>query len=234
MMHRRLVALMIAVLIGTAWPSLATAQNTPAQPAAPARARAASSPSRGWHVAGFATAGTITFAAQDSFDAVFGTHSGPVYGGGARVGLPWGGLFAEVSASRFRDTGERVFVFNGTRIPLGISTTVAVTPIEVSAGWQFKLRKAPKLTPYVAGGYTSLRYEETSDFATGSENVDQHYGGYHLFGGAEYKVTRWLGAAGEVAWRTVPNALGDDGVSKAFREDNLGGTTLRFKITIGR
>ena len=156
MMHRRLVALMIAVLIGTAWPSLATAQNTPAQPAAPARARAASSPSRGWHVAGFATAGTITFAAQDSFDAVFGTHSGPVYGGGARVGLPWGGLFAEVSASRFRDTGERVFVFNGTRIPLGISTTVAVTPIEVSAGWQFKLRKAPKLTPYVAGGYTSL------------------------------------------------------------------------------
>jgi hypothetical protein len=32
----------------------------------------------------------------------------------------------------------------------------------------------------------------------------------------------------------VPNALGDDGVSKSFGEDNLGGTAFRFKITIGR
>ena len=234
MVHRRFAALMIAVLIGTAWPSLATAQSTPAKPPAPPRARTASSQPGGWHVAGFATVGNITFTAQDSFDAILGTHSGPVYGGGARVGLPWGGLFADVAAWRFRDTGERVFVFNGTPIPLGISTTIAITPIEVSAGWQFRLRKAPKLTPYVAAGYTSMRYEETSEFATGSENIDQNYGGYHLYGGAEYKITRWLGAAGEVAWTTVPDALGDDGVSKTFRDDNLGGTTLRFKLTIGR
>jgi hypothetical protein len=79
-----------------------------------------------------------------------------------------------------------------------------------------------------------LRYEETSEFASGAENINKNYGGYHLQGGAEYRITRWLGAAGEVEWTTVANALGGDGVSKAFHEDNLGGTTVRFKITIGR
>ena len=234
MLHRSLVAVVTAVVIGVAYPPAAAAQGTPTTPAAPARARAASGQSRGWHLGGFATVGNLTFTAQDSFDAILGTHAGPVYGGGVRVGLPWGGLFAEVSASRFRDTGGRVFVFNGTPIPLGISTTVTVTPVDASVGWQFRLRRMPRVTPYVAGGYTSLRYEETSAFATGSENVKQNNGGYHLFGGVEYKVARWLGAAGEVAWASVPKALGADGVSKSFREDNLGGTTVRLKITIGR
>jgi hypothetical protein len=32
----------------------------------------------------------------------------------------------------------------------------------------------------------------------------------------------------------VPDAIGESGVSKAFNETDLGGTTLRFKITIGQ
>jgi opacity protein-like surface antigen len=109
-----------------------------------------------------------------------------------------------------------------------------VTPLEISAGWRFRVRKLPKLIPYIAGGLTSMRYQETSDFSTPAEDVDESFGGYHLLGGAEYKITRWLGVAGEASWTTVPDAIGEAGVSEAFNETDLGGTTLRLKITIGR
>ena len=52
--------------------------------------------------------GGMSFAALESFDAVLGTSSGTIFGGGAKVGLPWGGLFARVGAWRFSDEGERV------------------------------------------------------------------------------------------------------------------------------
>jgi len=178
--------------------------------------------------------GHITFAAQDSFDAITGSSSGLIYGGGARVGVPFGGLFFDVGAWQFKADGDRVFPFGDQIFDLGIPVHISVVPIELSAGWQFRFRAIPKLTPYVAGGLTSMSYKETSDFATDAENVDERFAGYHLLGGAEYKLTKWLGIAGEVAWTTVPNAIGEDGVSAAFDETDLGGTTFRFKITIGQ
>ncbi|HYE86407.1 MAG TPA: hypothetical protein VEA16_08635, partial [Vicinamibacterales bacterium] len=135
---------------------------------------------------------------------------------------------------RYRDHGERVFVSNGAVYPLNIPVEVTVTPIELAAGWQFRLRRVPKVTPYVAAGLTSLRYRETSDFATPTEDVDESFNGYHLTGGASVRIWRWLGAAGEVTWTTVPDAIGEGGVSAAFNEDDLGGSTFRIKITIGR
>ena len=197
-------------------------------------ARRTPPPSRGVEIGGYAMVGRIDFSATESFDAILDTHAGPVVGGGARLGLPWFGLFAEIGAWRFRADGERAFVHNGTRFPLGIDTTITVTPIEVSGGWRWRMRRVPRLTPYVAGGITSLRYEETSDFADANENVDENFAGYLVYGGAAYKITRWLGIAGEAAWSTVPDAIGDAGVSAAFKETNLGGTALRLKITIGR
>ncbi|HET9705788.1 MAG TPA: hypothetical protein VFP85_17230, partial [Vicinamibacterales bacterium] len=94
--------------------------------------------------------------------------------------------------------------------------------------------QAPRLTPYVAGGITSYGYRETSDFAAASEEVDDRFTGYHLMGGATVRLTRWLGVGGEFAWTTVPDAIGSGGVSAEFNEDNLGGTSLRLKIVIGR
>ncbi|MBY0493939.1 MAG: hypothetical protein K2Y23_06965 [Cyanobacteria bacterium] len=185
-------------------------------------------------IGGYAMFGNITFTATESFDAILGKSSGPIFGGGARLGLPWGGLFIDVGAWRFRGNGERVFVFGSEVIPLGIPVEVRITPIEVSGGWRFRFRRAPNFIPYVAGGFTSLKYQETSDFSTPAENVDENFNGYHLLGGAEYKITRWLGAAGEASWSTIPDAIGKSGVSDAFNETGLGGTTFRFKITIGR
>lgn len=190
--------------------------------------------SRSIDIRGFAMAGGFTFAADQSFDAILDEPSAPFMGGGARIGFPIGGLFVDVAAWRLRAEGQRVFVANGVVYPLHIPATITLTPLEVSAGWRFYFPRVPRLLPYVAGGFTTMKYEETSDFATGNENVDESFDGYHLFGGVEYRITRWLGAAGEFQWTTVPDAIGESGVSAAFDEQDLGGTAFRFKITIGR
>jgi hypothetical protein len=183
---------------------------------------------------GYAMFGGISFTATESVEAIVGESSGPINGGGIRIGLGLRGLFFDVGAWRFHAEGERAFIFDNEVIGLGIPVDVKVTPIEISAGWRFRIRQLPRLIPYAAGGLTSMRYEETSDFSTSAEDGHDTFNGIHLLGGAEYKITRWLGVAGEASWTTVPDALGEGGVSKAFNETDLGGTTLRFKITIGR
>jgi hypothetical protein len=40
--------------------------------------------------------------------------------------------------------------------------------------------------------------------------------------------------AGEIAFTSVPDALGVGGASEAFDETNLGGTSYRLKISVGR
>jgi hypothetical protein len=57
--------------------------------------------------------------------------------------------------------------------------------------------------------------------------------GYHVVGGSELTLARFLALAGEVQWATVPKAMGETGVSAVFDEDNLGGTTFRFKVILG-
>ena len=184
-------------------------------------------------VRGFADVGSTTFAATESFETILGSASGVVFGGGVEVLLPKD-LFVNVRASRFRESGERVFVFQGERFGLGIPTTVTVMPIEVTGG--YRVNRGWRLVPYVGGGIGQHRYEETSDFATDAENVKESFTGYHLLGGAEFRVSRMIGAAGEVQWATVPDALGQDpnGVSNAFDETDLGGVTFRVKVVIGR
>jgi hypothetical protein len=220
----------------TAFALITSASVTAAYAQAKPRPRTTQSarPSRSVDIGGYGMFGNISFTAAESFDAILGEPSGPIFGGGARVGLPWGGLFVDVGAWRFHGEGERVFVFNDEVIQLGIPVDITVTPIEISAGWRFRFRQAPKVIPYAAGGFTSLRYQETSEFAAPSEDADDTFTGYHVLGGVEYKITRWLGVAGEASWSTVPDAIGASGVSEAFNETDLGGTTFRFKITIGQ
>jgi hypothetical protein len=229
--QRHLAPAFIAIaLLASAGAAPASAQSKPQPRASTASKR----PSRSVSISGYATFGNIFFTATESFDAILGKTSGPMFGGGARVGLPWGGLFVDVGAWRFHAEGDRALVFEGEVIPLGIPVDITVTPIEFSGGWRFRIRSLPKFSPYVAGGFTAMKYHESSDFSDPAEDVDDTSGGYHLLGGAEYKITRWLGVAGEASWTTVPDAIGESGVSAAFNETDLGGTTFRFKITIGR
>lgn len=196
-----------------------------------ASAQAARTPAS---IEGYAMFGRINFTATESFDAIVGEPSGPILGGGVRIGLGLSGVFFDVGAWRFHAEGERAFIFDDEVIGLGIPVDLSVTPIEISGGWRFRFRRLPKLIPYVAGGITSMYYRETSEFSTSLENTDAFFNGYHLMGGAEFKVWRWLGLAGEASWTTVPDAIGEAGVSKVFNETDLGGTTFRVKITIGQ
>ena len=188
---------------------------------------------QGIDIKGYGLVGGMSFAASESFDAVLGTSSGVIFGGGAEVGLPWGGLYVGVGAWRFSEEGERVFVSGSEVFRLGIPLTIEVTPIEVTGGWRFK-NVSPRFVPYVGAGWSSYAYKETSDFADAGDDVDERFSGFHILGGAEFKLTRWLGVGGELAWTTVPDALGTGGASRAFDETDLGGVSYRLKISVGR
>lgn len=182
-------------------------------------------------VRGFAEAGYQTFHATRTFDAIFREDAGTVVGGGGEVVLRRG-IFVRVGASRYENTGERALRLDGEVFRLGIPLTMTIVPIEVSGGYRF--RRSTRLVPYVGGGVSSVGYRERSDFAEAGENVDERFTGYQGFGGVEYRVWRWVAAAGEVQYSTVPDSIGSGGLSAEFNEDDVGGTIVRFKVILGR
>jgi len=208
-------------------PAIAMSQTRPA-PSPPAPGAASLS------IRGFADLASTTFAASESFEAVLGSSTGTLFGGGGEVILPQR-IFVGLRASRFEKDGERVFVFNGRTFGLGIDTTVRVTLIELTAGYRFGPPRW-RVVPYAGGGLGWHRHQETSAFAEDDENVDETHRGYHILGGVELRLARWLGVGGEAQWTTVSDALGQDpnGVSAAFDEADLGSTALRVKVIIGR
>jgi hypothetical protein len=193
----------------------------------------AAAQSREISVAGFALLGSMQFAANKSFDAVLETSRLTLAGGGAEVRLPWAGLFVEAGAWRARHDGSRVFVSGGEVFRLGIPVTVTVTPFELTGGARLR-RRVLHVTPYGGVGWSSYGYSETSSFAGTGEDVHDRFPGFHLLGGATYDATPWLGIGGEVAWTAVRGALGRGGASAGFGETDLGGTSVRLKIRVGR
>ena len=77
---------------------------------------------------GFGDVGATTFTAEQSFNAILGSRIGTVFGGGVEAVLPQR-IFVNVRASRFRKTGQRVFLFDGEQFDLGIPTTITLTQI---------------------------------------------------------------------------------------------------------
>jgi opacity protein-like surface antigen len=185
-------------------------------------------------VRAFGDIGYATFTAAESFEATLGSRGGAVFGGGAEIVLPQR-IFIGVRFSRFQADGERVFINNGERFGLGIPMTVKVTPVLLSAGYRFATARSAVI-PYAGGGIGWHAYEETSEFADSGEDVNERFTGYQLLGGAEFRLSRLLGIAGEAEWATVPDALGQNpnSVSAAFDETDLGGFTVRVKLVIGR
>jgi opacity protein-like surface antigen len=234
MMRTTMVLLLLggAVLAGAA--DAAAQARQPPQPARPQPARPQPAPRPQTAFRAVADIGLTSFTAAESFEATLGSASGRVFGVGAEVVLRRRFFFG-VGVSFFQQDGERVFVHNGERFGLGIPMTVKVTPILISGGYRFGGPRA-KLYPYLGGGVGSYGYAETSDFAQSGDDVTERFTGYHLLGGAEYRLSRLIGVAGEAQWATVPDALGQNpsGVTAAFDETDLGGYTVRVKVVIGR
>jgi opacity protein-like surface antigen len=179
----------------------------------------------------FGDAGIDRFNATRSFDAIFETETGPVYGGGVELVLRQG-WWVRTGAWRFRQEGERALRLDNETFRLGIPLTVTIVPVEVSGGYRF--RRRTRLVPYVGAGVSSYRYEETSRFADADENVRDRFTGYQALAGVEYRLHRWIGVSGEVQYTSVPDALGAGGISADFGEEDLGGTIVRARFVFGR
>lgn len=214
------------VVLGLSVAVPASAQvRRPPRPAVPREPYPAISPR------GFVTFSQQKFAAQDTFEAVFGESVQPFRGGGADV-VVMGNFFGELSISQFEESGQRVYRFGGETFPLGIPLTAKIRPIEVTGG--YRLTEWRRVIPYAGIGYGSYRYEETSDFSTDAENVDVTGNGVVLVAGAEVRVMRWVGITVDVRKTTIDDIIGAAGVSKEFDESDLGGTSFRFRIMVGR
>jgi hypothetical protein len=185
------------------------------------------------------------FTAHQTFDAVFGQSVEPLFGGGLSVTQD-DTSYLELTASRFKKTGQQAFLHNGEVFQLGIPMTATITPFEITAGYRFhrRPRRLPsayrvpirpfRFIPFAGGGVGLYRYQQTSRFATDEENVDTRHAGVILQGGVEARVHRWVGIGVEVHYSYVPGILGDGGISKDAGENDLGGIAGRFKLVIGR
>ena len=181
---------------------------------------------------GFAQAGLIAFTARKGFEAIFGEAYGPTFGGGGEIYLR-SGAYVQGAIERFRKTGERVFVFEGTVFPLGIPQTITVQPITVTAGYRLRLRNG--LRPYIGGGVGFYQLKEVSPFDEAAERVDERHAGYHAHGGVEFRTPySWIAPAVEAKFAAVPDPLGAGGASAEFDEDDLGGWQLQMKVLIGK
>lgn len=210
----------------------ASAGSTPRTPAAQTRRPAARRPAaQPIGVRIFGGAAIEWMSAKKSFDAVTDSDRVTTYGGGVQVTNLWRGLFIEGAAARATADGERVFVFGGDVFRLGIPVEITMTPVDVVAGWRMPVGR---VVPYLGGGMTFFKYQETSDFADDDENVDEWYRGFVVMGGIEAGITRWIHVRADLRYRQVNDAFGLGGASQAFGEDRLGGFGAGIQVLIGR
>jgi hypothetical protein len=206
-MRLRRAAMSVAVVLFAALvPGSASAQGNPAVSFRP-----------------FFVVAADRFSAKETFSAVFGQSVQPIYGGGLEVAFR-NGLYFDVTASRFKKTGERAFFFEGQGFGLGIPLTVTMTPVEFTVG--ARSNPTPRVFPYLGVGVGSYRYEE--------EAFIKRHLGWLVVGGVEFRVSRWIGISGDVQYNRVSGIIGTGGVSLEAGESSLGGTAGRVRVIVGR
>jgi hypothetical protein len=177
--------------------------------------------------------------AEKSFKTILDTGEASIklVGGGGEVTNLWKGLFARVAFTSSSNKGSRVFVDSGgTAHKLNIPMTIEIMPVEIGAGWRFGSKRRPSgaftVTPFAGGGILKQSYKETSTFSSPEEDADVVDTGQMVFGGVEIGI-RFVKIGLEAQHRHLPDTLGTAGVSKAFGENNLGGTVLRLTFGVG-
>jgi len=79
-----------------------------------------------------------------------------------------------------------------------------------------------------------MSYKEESDFAIGSDDVDERKTGAVFLAGVDVPLGRFVRVGGEYRYRTVSGVLGEGGVSAILGEDQLGGSVFAFRASVGR
>jgi hypothetical protein len=234
----RTLTCLVVVLAGLARPFVAGAQDLPATVApsveVQGNVRQGQRPAlpREPILRGYFMTDIVSMAASDSFDAVLGSSRVTMRGGGGEVLNIWRGLFARASFAAAREEGTRAIVVDGNVVPLDIALTIEVRPLEIGGGWRFPPFSGGHLVPYAGASILRVGYRERSAFGGESDDVDSTFAGRSLFGGIEAAVGGWVIVGAEVQYRSVPDALGQGGVSEAFGERDLGGAAVRVLVGI--
>jgi opacity protein-like surface antigen len=180
--------------------------------------------------------GRLSLTARDSFSAILGSSSGQVFGAGAEFALR-SGLFVRADVSYFRDEGERVETIDGEIVPLGIPLTLSLTPIEFSGGYRFSAirfgrRGQVRLVPFAGAGAGTVRFREETDDSHPDEQASERFASYHWLIGLDVPLGRRVAIGTELTRRWVRDGLGSGGISEAFGETDLGGTTLLTRVRV--
>jgi hypothetical protein len=182
----------------------------------------------------YAFSDATTLDAKKTFNATLGTSTMTGLGAGVEVLRLWHKVFARGAFSTSSAAGERVIVFENTAIPLGIPMHVRLSPLEVGGGWREELGRRRTVAIYAGASFMRMRFEQTSDFAAADDDLDEAFSGFVTFGGVDYTIAKWIVVGVEGQSRFLPNAIGQDGASKAFGEKDLGGMTFRVMFGIRR
>jgi hypothetical protein len=180
--------------------------------------------------------GRLSQTATKSFDAILGTSSGQVFGGGAELTFR-NGLFVRGEASYFTANGQRVDIVDGAVVPLGIPLLLSITPIEFTGGYRLPAHAIGRsgrfsLVPIVGAGAGVLRYHEETDDAHPDERVSARHASYHLLIGVDLPVGTRVAIGAELTRRWVPGGLGSGGISEKLGDTDLGGSTLRARVRV--
>lgn len=180
---------------------------------------AAAGPS--WHLG--LRAGVFEPTASETYDTLWGDTMVQLgVQAEARFRRGW---FLALSADRGEAEGELVGVGpGGVLVPTGDPTDLTLTPIHLTAGGI--ARRDQPWSVYYGGGPSLLLWEDDND-AFPDEGSD---GGVHAVVGVRRSFAR-AAAAAEARWSTIPDALGEGGVSARFGEDDWGGLALHLVLS---
>ncbi len=156
--------------------------------------------------------------AQRSYDAVYGGVL-PLLGVEAEIEVR-GRLRLALSWEHGEVDGEQVLPTDPPR-PIGVRETLTYEPLALTASWVLNPQRRWRVS--LGGGLLLLSWEDRgSRTASGSDP-----GAVALLG-VDRELGRWrLGL--ELRASTVPNAIGDAGISKLYGEDDLGGVGLHLR-----
>jgi opacity protein-like surface antigen len=167
--------------------------------------------------------------ARNSAKAIFdGTAGGPVFGGFARMDLGRS-LFVGAGARVFQKTGERAFAADKDSPPFRLGHPLKVRVLPVYALLGYRLSPDSSLSPYLGlgAGFTSYREESTVAGEVTTETASK--ASFHGVFGVEYGLGR-VRFALEGMFMTVPNVIGEAGISRVYEEDDVGGFSVVGRV----
>lgn len=153
----------------------------------------------------------------DSYEAVFNAVM-PQIGLAVEVELPRR-ILLTASYDFGEVDGEQVLPGRPIR-RTGEPETLTYEPLSLTAAWLLPSRS--RWEAYIGGGVTYLNWRDVGARTTSGGDV----GGQAVFGFRRGTGSWKLG--GELRYSTVPDAVGDSGISRLFEEDDLGGLALHF------